>query len=84
VSQKSLQSSLRDAELDFQRLIDPASGLSSGALYEYVPATRLKGMEDWIGESQHYGYYRKDADFPVCIENDNDFIFPGHLQVNFN
>ncbi|PNF27737.1 hypothetical protein B7P43_G12799 [Cryptotermes secundus] len=81
MSQKSLQSSLREAEFDSHRLIDPASGLSAGALYEYVPATRLKGMEDWIVESQHYGYYRKDTDFPVCVESDNDFIFPVHLQV---
>lgn len=81
VNKQSLQSSLREAEFDSHRLIDPASGLSAGALYEYVPATRLKGMEDWIVESQHYGYYRKDTDFPVCVESDNDFIFPGHLQV---
>ncbi|GFG31356.1 hypothetical protein Cfor_10537, partial [Coptotermes formosanus] len=78
---KSLKSSLKDAEIDTQRLIDPATGLSAAALYEYVPATRLKGLEDWIVESDHYRYYRKDTDFPVHIEQDNDFIFPGHLQV---
>lgn len=81
LDEKSLESSLKDAEIDTQRLIDPASGLSASALYEYVPATRLKGLEDWIVESDHYRYYRKDTDFPVCIEQDNDFIFPGHLQV---
>ncbi|KDR18203.1 5-methylcytosine rRNA methyltransferase NSUN4 isoform X2 [Zootermopsis nevadensis] len=79
--EKSLHSSLRDADFDTQRLIDPASGLSAAALYEYVPATRLKGMEDWIVESQHYRYYKKNTDFPVHIESDHDFIFPDHLQV---
>ena len=78
-----MESSLKDAEIDTQGLIDPASGLSASALYEYVTATGLKGLEDWIVESDHYRYFRKDTDFPVCIEQDNDFIFPGHLQVNF-
>jgi hypothetical protein len=47
-----------------------------------MPATHLKGMEDWIEESQHYRYY-KNTDFPVHIEHDHDLIFPDHLQVNF-
>lgn len=48
-----------------------------------MPATRLKGLEDWVVESDHYRYYRRDTDFPVHVEQDNEFIFPGHLQVNF-
>lgn len=83
LDEKSLESSLEDAEIDTQRLIDATSGLSAAALYEYVPATRLKGLEDWVVESDHYRYYRKDTDFPVRVEQDSDFIFPGHLQVNF-
>ncbi|XP_069700133.1 5-methylcytosine rRNA methyltransferase NSUN4 [Periplaneta americana] len=78
---KSLEVSLKEAELDIERVIDPASGVSASALYEYVPATRLKGMEDWIAESHHYRYYRKDVDFPVRVENEYNLLFPEHLQV---
>ncbi|KAJ9581820.1 hypothetical protein L9F63_003889 [Diploptera punctata] len=81
VVMKETNEEAEDLEVDSQRVINPVSGLSAAALYEYVPATRLKGMEDWIGESQHYRYYKTETDFPVHVENDSDFLFPEYLQV---
>ena len=81
-NEESLNASLENSEIDLQRIINPISGLSAAALYEYVPATRLKGMEDWVGESQHYRYYKNETDFPIRVENDYNFLFPEHLKVN--
>nr|CAD7597791.1 unnamed protein product [Timema genevievae] len=77
----SLQSSLESAEYDTHRLIDPSVGLSASALYEFVPATKLKGMEDFVLESEHYAYYKKDTDFPVHVEKEQKLNFPDHLHV---
>lgn len=46
-----------EAQIDESRVIDPTFGISSEALYQYIPATKLKGMDDWIPESAHYSYY---------------------------
>nr|CAD7404094.1 unnamed protein product [Timema cristinae] len=77
----SLQSSLESAEYDTHRLIDPSVGLSASALYEFVPATKLKGMEDFVLESEHYAYYKKDTDFPVHVEKEKKLNFPDHLHI---
>lgn len=65
---------------DGQRVIDSAYG--TAGLYEYVPATKLKGMEDWVFESDHYKYYKaNDADFPVDIKLDTELEIPEHLNM---
>ncbi|KXJ77388.1 hypothetical protein RP20_CCG007692 [Aedes albopictus] len=77
---KSLNRTLRDdAEMDFQRLIDPEVG--TAGLHEFIPATKLKGMEDFVSESDHYKYYNNSADFPVSIEMEHDFEIPENLQI---
>lgn len=38
-------------------------GLSSEALYQYVPATKIKGLDDWVPESFHYSFYSKSMFF---------------------
>ncbi|XP_058817928.1 5-methylcytosine rRNA methyltransferase NSUN4 [Topomyia yanbarensis] len=77
---KSLNQTLQDnTEMDFQRLIDPNLGTS--ALHEFVPATKLKGMEDFVLESEHYKYYSNNADFPINIEMDNHFEIPEYLNI---
>lgn len=66
-----------DVCIDQKRMVDPQYG--TGGLYEFVPATKIKGMEDWIPESEHYRYYQTTTDFPLKIEPEIDFIFPENL-----
>lgn len=53
-----LHQSLNQAELDLQRVIDPSNVVDASTLFEFVPATKLMGMEDYVAESQHYSYYK--------------------------
>ena len=53
-----LVKTLSNPQIDEQRIIDPDNVIDASTLYEYVPATKLKGMEDYTVESQHYGYYK--------------------------
>lgn len=63
---KSLSDVIKeDSEIDERRIID--SELGMGALNEFVPATEIKGMEDWVLESDHYKYYSNTVDFPLKI-----------------
>lgn len=76
---KSLTQALaEDTEIDHSRFVDPESG-NTGALYEHVPASNIKGMEDWIPESDHYKYYPTTTDFPLKVAEENEFRFPENL-----
>uniref|UniRef100_A0A182QRU7 NOL1/NOP2/Sun domain family member 4 n=1 Tax=Anopheles farauti TaxID=69004 RepID=A0A182QRU7_9DIPT len=78
---KSLDRSLKDdSEIDYQRLVDPAVG-TAAALHEFVPATKLKGMEDYVFESEHYKYYSNNTDFPLNIEMEESFTIPETLHL---
>ncbi|XP_067003144.2 5-methylcytosine rRNA methyltransferase NSUN4 isoform X2 [Anabrus simplex] len=81
VDQTSLKHSIDNAEIDESRIINPDIGLSSASLYEFVPATKLKGMEDWVLESQHYGFYKRSSDFPVNIKKEDFLHFPKNLEM---
>ncbi|KAL0870984.1 hypothetical protein ABMA27_004802 [Loxostege sticticalis] len=70
-----------DSQLDESRIIDPAMGISSEALYQYIPATKLKGMDEWVPESLHYSFYSTDKDFPLVNEPETEFKMPEHLKV---
>ncbi|XP_058124736.1 5-methylcytosine rRNA methyltransferase NSUN4 [Anopheles ziemanni] len=77
---KSLDKTLKDdSEIDYQRLVDPAVG--TAALHEFVPATKLKGMEDYVFESEHYKYYSNSTDFPLNIEMEDSFRIPETLHL---
>ncbi|XP_044253302.1 5-methylcytosine rRNA methyltransferase NSUN4 [Tribolium madens] len=76
----SLQASLDSAELDLRRIIDTQNALSGEILHEFVPATKIKGKEDFIPESTHYKFYKND-NFEVFIEEEFDIHFPEHLNV---
>lgn len=78
---RTLDQSMAEAEIDTSRIIDPSLGMTSEALYQYLPATKLKGMDDWIPESTHYSYYSKDRDFPLAIEPETELNYPEHLKV---
>lgn len=68
-----------DAETS-NRIVDSAYG--TAGLYEYIPATKLKGMEDWVFESDHYKYYKaEDSEFPIEIETEGDITIPEHLHL---
>lgn len=68
-----------DSDLDYGRLVDP--DLGNVGLHEFIPATKIKGMEDWVFESDHYRYYSNTTDFPLRIEMDLDFKIPSNLQL---
>ncbi|XP_046989018.1 5-methylcytosine rRNA methyltransferase NSUN4 [Schistocerca americana] len=68
-------------QIDNLRIIDPSIGLSAGALQEFVPATQLKGLDDYVPESQHYNYYKDASDFPVVIKSEESLNFPKYLNV---
>lgn len=53
----------------------------TGGLYEFVPATKIKGMEDWVSESDHYKYYKTSQDFPLSFELEKDFTVPENLSL---
>lgn len=77
---KSLTQTLEeDSDIDYRRTID--SSVGAAALHEFIPATKLKGMEDWIPESDHYKYYNSTTDFPLNIETETDLIFPDNLNI---
>ena len=80
VKLKSIESEV-EMDLDTSRIITASSGLSVSSLQEYIPATKLKGMEDWILESDHYSYYKQGADFTVTIEKEQSLSIPKHLTM---
>lgn len=62
------------------RIVDSAYG--TAGLYEYIPATKLKGMEDWVFESDHYKYYKaEDSEFPIEIETETEITIPEHMHL---
>jgi len=38
-------------------------------------------MEDWVLESQHYGYYKEGANISVNIEKEVLLTFPQYLNI---
>ncbi|XP_066586135.1 5-methylcytosine rRNA methyltransferase NSUN4 isoform X2 [Prorops nasuta] len=79
VQLRSLEEDLQDYEPDLERIVDLNDG--NAALNEYVPATQLKGMEDWVLESDHYAFYDKGADFSVMSIEEQVLLFPERLKV---
>ncbi|XP_018787507.1 PREDICTED: 5-methylcytosine rRNA methyltransferase NSUN4 isoform X2 [Bactrocera latifrons] len=68
-----------NTQLANSRLIDPQYG--TGGLYEFMPANKIKGMEDWIPESNHYKYYSTHTDFPLKFELETEFCYPDNLKL---
>lgn len=65
---------------DEHRCIDPHVGLSASALYEFIPTTKLKGMEGWVSEPKAIGQI-DHANFETKILPEWDLNFPKHLKV---
>lgn len=89
---------------DRNRIISSATGISASQLFEYVPATKIKGLctllfnklksqlplqfiayvegkDDFVFESEHYGYYTQGADFVVKKEKESLLNFPEKLLL---
>lgn len=79
VTMKSIVEDSSNIERDVSRIVVPSEGLSG--LYDFMPATKLKGMEDWVLESKHYEYYQKSSDFVVTVEKQKVLSFPKHLKL---
>lgn len=77
----SLIEGLKDAYIDHSRIIHPNKNISYSTLYEFVPATKIKGMDSWVSETEQYEFYKKSLDFPINVEKETDFCFPQHLNV---
>lgn len=61
---QTLDQAIENAQIDESRIIQPSMGLSSEALYQYVPATKLKGLDEWVPESLHYSF---NTDSKYCV-----------------
>lgn len=74
---------LKSADYDTSRIIAPGpKGLSlTASLYDFMPATRLKGMDDYIPESAHYAFYKDSPETPVKFHEESDIVFPKLLDV---
>lgn len=68
-----------NSDIDYGRMVDPDFG--TAGLHEFIPATKIKGMEDWVFESEHYRYYSNTTDFPLKIEMELNFKIPDNLQL---
>lgn len=77
---KPLEQTIKeDSDLDYRRMVD--SDVSPAALHEFIPATKIKGMEDWIFDSDHYKYYSNSTDFPINIEMETELNIPENLHI---
>ncbi|XP_076232797.1 5-methylcytosine rRNA methyltransferase l(2)10685 [Calliopsis andreniformis] len=79
VKMHSIEEDLNETELESDRIVDPSVNVAM--LYEYVPATKIKGLNDWVLESDHYAFYNKGGDFKVDIVKESNLPFPEHLHV---
>lgn len=81
VAMKSIEEEETADCVDYSRIVRSSMGVRSATIHEYVPATKLKGLDDWVLESSHYDYYSRGADFSVHVEKDPVLRFPEHLKV---
>lgn len=72
---------MKEAYIDHSRIIRPSDPLSATTMYEFIPATKIKGLENWVDESKYYDYYKKTLDFPIEIEEETELNFPKNLNV---
>ena len=63
------------------RVILAGSPEMAAALSNFVPATKLKGMEDFLVEEDQLKYYEESAEFQVVQEEDDVICFPTLLRA---
>lgn len=67
-----------------ERYIDPDEkviGDMSTSMYDFVPTSSLKGMEDFVEEQDYYDYYQTVERDSVPIQVSSDISIPKHLQI---
>lgn len=69
------------AELNTNRLVDVKDALSATILQEFIPATKIKGKEDFMLESSHYQLYDTKGDLGVKIVKEYDFNYPEYFKI---
>ncbi|XP_078044965.1 5-methylcytosine rRNA methyltransferase l(2)10685 isoform X2 [Augochlora pura] len=78
VKLQSIEQDLSEIEIDTNRTIE--SSFDQSILHEYIPTTRLKGLDDYVLQSDYYKFYNKGADFKVDIVKESTILFPEHLH----
>ena len=71
-------------EFAAQRYIDPESlvvGDGSTSMYDFVPTSRLKGMEDFVEDADYYDHYQPMGSNTIPIQICDNIFFPKHLQI---
>ncbi|KAG8226677.1 hypothetical protein J437_LFUL005491 [Ladona fulva] len=84
LSQASLRSKLDSPSIEYDRIVKPhisGNPVSATTLHEFVPATELKGMEDWVLESEQYKYYQGDQEVPVIRKKEYQLTYPEHWKI---
>lgn len=61
------------------RVIPP--GQPSSALNNYVPTSKMKGMEDWVEEDDQLKYLNQSSEFFLKKEPDDHLQFPTFLKA---
>lgn len=79
-SNQSLQASIESAELDTQRLVSPHDSSYTG-LQDFIPATELKGMEDFITDQDYIDYLRPSPEVDFKIVPESELHISPYLQV---
>ncbi|XP_011505893.1 PREDICTED: 5-methylcytosine rRNA methyltransferase NSUN4 [Ceratosolen solmsi marchali] len=75
-----LQSIEKDIHIqNDNRIIKSSVGISASQLFEFIPPSQIKGMDDFVFESDQYINYNKGADFSIKIEEEQNFNFPDML-----
>jgi len=78
-SELSVTKGISNDETISERIIKPGS--ANAALYNFMPATKLKGMEDWIEEDDQFKYLKQNTEFIVDKENDEGLLYPAILKA---
>ena len=53
----------------------------SSSMFLHVPSTKLKGMEDFVEESEYYESYQKVAGIPIEIKKHPFIEWPDRLEA---
>jgi len=73
------ESEVNDEDVFSERVIRP--GNANSALYNFMPATKLKGMEDWVEEDDQFKYLEQSSEFTADIVNDDTLLYPPILKA---
>lgn len=77
--EKNEEEAEREAIAFEDRVVTP--GQASASLLNFVPATKIKGMDDWVEEENQFKYIEPTYDFVVKKELDKKLQFPPLLKA---